>query len=68
MSEMLSETEVDAIAMCGVGWLSEQSLDRLIVSHRALQAERDALKAELAAAKATIWNFPNVEQQRKDQS
>src|SRR5574338_1195846 len=43
MSKILSEEELDAMALCGAGWLSEKSLDRLIASHRQLQAERDGL-------------------------
>ena len=61
MSETLSEDALTHLSILGPGWLTRPQLDRLLASHRALRTERDALKAELAAAKATIRDFRNVE-------
>ncbi|MDI3463667.1 MAG: hypothetical protein OJF50_002488 [Nitrospira sp.] len=51
MNEILSEDELRDLSIMGPGWMTQNQLDRIIASHRALQTERDALKAELAKAR-----------------
>ncbi len=46
MSEIFSEAELRELA--SIGTAGRTNLKRLITSHRQLQAEMDALKAELA--------------------
>ena len=64
MSEILSEEQLSAMEDGTCIDLECRDCDvtnRLIASHRSLRTERDALKAELAAAKATIRDFRNVD-------
>lgn len=48
MSEILSEAELDRLGSGEWGSMRQFQVARLFASHRALQAERDALKDDLA--------------------
>lgn len=56
MSEILSEVELDRLGSGEWGSMRQFQVARLFASHRALQAERDALKAELIAWKHSAAN------------